>query len=149
MALEALEPIGEHHELLMANCFAQSEALMTGKTRDEVVAEMREAGKDDADIERLADHRTFPGDRPSNTLLFQRLDPYTLGTLIALYEHKVFVEAAVWDINPFDQWGVELGKALASSIVDEIRAGRTVTSHDSSTNGLLNRALTMRNLQAS
>ena len=149
MALEALEPIGEHHELLMANCFAQSEALMTGKTRDEVVAEMREAGKDDADIERLADHRTFPGDRPSNTLLFQRLDPYTLGTLIALYEHKVFVEAAVWDINPFDQWGVELGKALASSIVEEIRAGRTVTSHDSSTNGLLNRALTMRNLQAS
>jgi len=149
MALEALEPVGEHHELLMANCFAQSEALMSGKTRDEVVAEMRAAGKDEADIERLADHRTFPGDRPSTTVLFQRLDPYTLGALIALYEHKVFVEATIWDINPFDQWGVELGKALASSIVDEIRDGATVSAHDSSTNGLLNRALKLRNLQAS
>ena len=149
LALEALEPIGEHHELLMANCFAQSEALMKGKTRDEVIAEMRDAGKSDEEIERLADHRTFPGDRPSNTLLVRRLDPRALGALIALYEHKVFVEAAIWDINPFDQWGVELGKALASSIVEEIRAGATVTSHDSSTNGLLNRALKLRNLQAS
>mgnify|MGYP000170554749 CR=1 FL=1 len=149
LALESLSPVGEHHELLMANCFAQSEALMKGKTRDEVVAEMREAGKDEEAIERLADHRTFPGDRPSNTLLVQRLDPYTLGALIALYEHKVFVEAAIWDINPFDQWGVELGKQLASTVVDEIRSGTTVTSHDSSTNGLINHALRQRNLQAS
>ena len=149
MAIESLNPLGEHQTLLMANCFAQSEALMKGKTTEEVAEEMRAAGKGEAEIERLAPHRTFPGDRPSNTLLVQQLDPFALGALIALYEHKVFVEAAIWDINPFDQWGVELGKALASAVVEELRAGGTVTGHDSSTNGLINRALKRGNLQAS
>ena len=149
MAVESLNPLGEHQTLLMANCFAQSEALMKGKTTDEVAEEMRAAGQEAAEIERLAPHRSFAGDRPSNTLLVQRLDPFALGALIALYEHKVFVEAAIWDINPFDQWGVELGKQLASAVVEELREGATATAHDSSTNGLINRALTRGNLQAS
>ena len=149
MAIESLNPLGEHQTLLMANCFAQSEALMKGKTTEEVAKEMRASGKEEAEIERLAPHRGFAGDRPSNTLLVQRLDPFALGALIALYEHKVFVEAAIWDINPFDQWGVELGKALAADVVDEIRQGRRVSSHDSSTNGLINLALERRNRQAS
>jgi len=148
LALESLSPIGEHHLLLMANCFAQSEALMKGKSREAVVAEMQAAGIGDNEIEQLANHRTFPGDRPSNTILMQRLDPFTLGSLIALYEHKVFVEAAIWDINPFDQWGVELGKQLASSIAVELRDGQRVTAHDSSTNGLINYAIQQRNIQA-
>lgn len=148
LAMESATPVGEHHLLLMANCFAQSEALMKGKSREAVVAEMQAAGVAEDEIERLADHRTFPGDRPSNTILLQRLDPHALGCLIALYEHKVFVEAAIWDINPFDQWGVELGKALATSIVEELRDGKRVTSHDSSTNGLINYAIQQRKILA-
>ena len=148
MPLESLKPIGNHHELLMANCFAQSEALMTGKTRAKVVDELQAAGESAEAIEALAEHRVFSGNRPSNTLLMQRVDPHTLGALVALYEHKVFVEAAIWDINAFDQWGVELGKQLARTIAGELAAGNTVDSHDSSTNGLVNRALTLRNLQA-
>lgn len=148
MALESLNPMGNHHELLMANCLAQSEALMNGKDGETLSAEMREQGASPEEIERLLGHRTFEGNRPSNTLLVQRLDAHALGAMIALYEHKVFVEAAIWDINPFDQWGVELGKQLAKSIAAEIETGKTVRSHDSSTNGLLNRALRLRNLQA-
>ncbi len=148
MPLESLKPIGRHHELLMANCFAQSEALMRGKSRDEVVSELQASGESEANIEEQAGHRVFSGNRPSNTLLVQRFDPYQLGALIAMYEHKVFVEAVIWDINPFDQWGVELGKQLAKSIAAELRAGKTVTDHDSSTNGLVNRAMKLRNLQA-
>jgi len=142
--LESLAPLGDHHELLLANCFAQTEALMRGKTTGAVRGEMRAAGKEASAIEALAAHRTFAGDRPSNTLTAQRFGPFTLGALIALYEHKVFVEAAVWDINPFDQWGVELGKQLAASIHAELSAGRTVDAHDASTNGLLNRAIRAR-----
>ena len=141
MALESLNPLGIHQELLMANCFAQSEALMMGKNADELRAEMTEAGTSGEEIKRLEGHRTFQGNRPSNTLLVQQLTPQALGSLIALYEHKVFVEAAIWDINPFDQWGVELGKALAKSIHQQIEQGATVTNHDASTNGLINRAL--------
>lgn len=146
--LESLNPLGEHHELLLANCFAQSEALMRGKSADEVRAEMSAAGNSADEIDKLVGHRTFMGDRPSNTLTVQRMDPAALGALIALYEHKVFVEAAVWDIAPFDQWGVELGKQLAKTVHAELAAGLTVTSHDASTNGLLNRAIKQRNLQA-
>jgi len=146
--LESLNPLGEHHELLLANCFAQTEALMVGKSTDEVRREMRAAGKDDATIEALAPHRTFAGDRPSNTLTAQRFDAFALGALIALYEHKVFVEACIWDINPFDQWGVELGKQLASAVHADLSAGHTVDSHDASTNGLLNRAMRARGLLA-
>ena len=109
---------------------------------------MQQAGATDAEIERLSGHRSFAGNRPSNTLLVQQLTPQALGALIALYEHKVFVEAAIWDINPFDQWGVELGKQLAKSIHQEMDLAATVKSHDSSTNGLINKALKLNNLLA-
>lgn len=148
MALQSLNPLGEHQDLLMANCFAQSEALMMGKTEDELKQEMRKAGASDEEITSLAGHRSFSGNRPSNTLLVQQLTPHALGALIALYEHKVFVEAAIWDINPFDQWGVELGKQLAKSIHAEIKQATTVREHDVSTNGLINRALKLKSLQA-
>lgn len=148
MAIESLNPLGIHQELLMANCFAQSEALMMGKSAEELALEMKQSGASDEEISRLEGHRTFQGNRPSNTLLVQQLTPKTLGALIALYEHKVFVEAAIWDINPFDQWGVELGKALAKSIHQEMQQGATVETHDASTNGLINRALKFGNLLA-
>lgn len=148
MALQSLNPLGIHQELLMANCFAQSEALMMGKNAEELSADMTKSGASNEEIERLSGHRTFQGNRPSNTLLVQQLTPKALGALIALYEHKVFAEAAIWDINPFDQWGVELGKALAKSIHQEIQSGSTVDQHDASTNGLINRALKMTNLVA-
>ena len=148
LPMESLNPIGDHHELLMANCFAQSEALMMGKSSEELTLEMQAAGASPDEIDRLNGHRTFAGNRPSNTIMMQRLDARALGALIASYEHKVFVESAIWDINPFDQWGVELGKQLASNIQSELSDGRTVTGHDASTNGLINRALKMRNLHA-
>ena len=148
MAIESLNPLGIHQELLMANCFAQSEALMMGKTADELRKEMQASGVNDKEITRLTGHRTFQGNRPSNTLLVQQLTPKALGALIALYEHKVFVEAAIWDINPFDQWGVELGKALAKSIHHEMQEGKSVKNHDASTNGLINRAMKLNTLLA-
>jgi len=148
LPMESLNPIGQHHELLMANCFAQSEALMMGKSSEELTLEMREAGASADEIDRLTGHRTFAGNRPSNTIMMHRLDARALGALIAAYEHKVFVEAAIWDINPFDQWGVELGKQLANAIQKELSDAKPVTRHDSSTNGLINRALKMRNLHA-
>lgn len=148
MAIESLNPLGIHQDLLMANCFAQSEALMMGKNQQELQAEMSADGASSDEIERLSGHRTFGGNRPSNTLLVQQLTPHALGALIALYEHKVFVEAAIWDINPFDQWGVELGKQLAKSIHGEIELGNKVIEHDASTNGLINRALKFKNLLA-
>lgn len=148
MAIESLNPVGIHQELLMANCFAQSEALMMGKSAEELREEMSANGASDEEIERLTGHRTFAGNRPSNTLLVQQMTPHALGALIALYEHKVFVEAAIWDINPFDQWGVELGKQLAKSIYAEMEQQGSVSSHDSSTNGLINRAMKFKNLLA-
>jgi len=148
LPMESLNPIGQHHELLMANCFAQSEALMMGKNSDELSLEMSEADASVEEFDRLNGHRTFAGNRPSNTIMVHRLDAKALGALIATYEHKVFVEAAIWDINPFDQWGVELGKQLASAIQKELSDAKPVTKHDSSTNGLINRALKMRNLHA-
>ncbi len=148
MAMQSLNPLGIHHELLMANCFAQSEALMMGKNAEELRAEMKQSGASEDEISELTGHRTFEGNRPSNTLLVPQLTPKALGALIALYEHKVFVEAAIWDINAFDQWGVELGKALAKSIHGEIQEGLTVKSHDASTNGLINRALKLNNTLA-
>ncbi len=148
LPMESLNPVGQHHELLMANCFAQSEALMMGKNSEELTLEMHEAGFSVDEIDRLSGHRTFAGNRPSNTIMVHRLDAHALGALIALYEHKVFIEAAIWDINPFDQWGVELGKQLASTIQKELSNAKPVTNHDSSTNGLINRALKLRNLHA-
>ena len=129
----------DHHRLLLANCLAQSSALMQGKTSDEVRAEMAAKGLPASEIERLAAHRTFPGDRPSNTLLMQRLDPAALGALIALYEHKVFVQGAIWNVNSFDQWGVELGKVVADEIALALQEGQPTTHFDASTSGLLAR----------
>ena len=126
-------PLGDHHEKLLANFFAQPEALMLGKTEDEVKAEMG----DDADP-KIVEQRTFPGNRPTNSLLFDKLTPHMLGMLIALYEHKIFTQGVIWNINSFDQWGVELGKQLAKKILPELEGEGEVTSHDSSTNGLIN-----------
>lgn len=125
-------PVGEHHAMLLANFLAQPEALMRGKTLAEVKAE------NPALSDEQAAHRVFTGDRPTNTLLYKRLDPRTLGRLIALYEHKVFVQGVIWDINSFDQWGVELGKQLAKKILPELSAAADARGHDSSTNGLIN-----------
>ncbi len=132
------EPLGDHHELLIANCLAQSEALAMGKTNDEARAELAAQGLDPDRSARLVPHKVFPGNRPSTTFMYRQLDPRTLGRLIALYEHKVFVMGAVWNINSFDQWGVELGKQLAKRIRPEIDATGSATAHDASTNGLLN-----------
>lgn len=139
-AMESHNPLGKHHTLLLANCFAQTEALMRGKSEAEAHAELTAQGLTGEALERLLPHKVFEGNRPSNTLLFRRLDPHTLGMLIALYEHKVFVQGAIWNINSFDQWGVELGKQLASIIADELTDKSEITSHDASTNGLINRA---------
>ncbi|SMB23894.1 glucosephosphate isomerase [Sterolibacterium denitrificans] len=129
-----------HHAALLANCFAQSEALMRGRTRDEALAEMRAAGLSAERSEQLAPFKTFPGDQPSTTLLLPRLEPYTLGQLLALYEHKVFVQGIIWGINSFDQWGVEYGKQLAARLLP-LTAGRqaidTASDLDSSTAGLI------------
>ena len=128
---------GAHHRILLSNVFAQAEALMRGKTADEVRAEMTKAGKSPEEVEALVPHRVFPGNRPSNTVLIESLTPATLGALIALYEHKVFVQGIVWDINSFDQWGVELGKQLANTILPEMETGPAEGAHDSSTTGLM------------
>ncbi len=134
-------PLGEHHAMLLANCIAQTEALMLGKTTDEARAELVAQGLSGAALEALLPYKVFPGNRPSNTLLFDQLDPHTLGMLIALYEHKVFVQSVVWNINPFDQWGVEFGKQLASQLLPELQ-GKQGAIHDASTNGLVNYTLT-------
>ena len=126
-----------HHELLLANCLAQSAALMQGKTGDEARAEMRASGLDEAELERLAPHRTYPGNQPSNTLLLEELNPYTLGSLIALYEHKIFCQGIIWQICSFDQWGVELGKQLANRLLPQFRGAAEDDSLDASTRGLL------------
>jgi len=137
-------PLGDHHLLLLSNVLAQPEALMRGKTADEVRAELAKAGMDAAEIERQTPHRVFAGNRPSNTLLYKTLDPRTLGMLIALYEHKVFVQGVVWNLNSFDQWGVELGKQLAKAILPELTASGPAAGHDSSTAGLIAAIKAMR-----
>jgi glucose-6-phosphate isomerase len=129
-----------HQATLLANCFAQSEAFMRGKTADEVRADLRAQGLDASAIAALVAHRTFPGNRPSNTILMQALTPATLGALIALYEHKVFVQGVLWGVNSFDQWGVELGKVMAKSLQTELTDTAQPALHDSSTNGLIARA---------
>ncbi len=136
--IDSFHPTGRHHEILLANFFAQTEALMKGKSHDEVVAEMRAAGVPDARIAEVAPHRVFGGDRPTSSFLFDKLTPRTLGRLIALYEHKIFVQGVIWNINSFDQWGVELGKQLASAILPELEGDAEVRSHDASTNALIN-----------
>ncbi len=131
-------PFPRHHELLLSNFFAQAEALMRGKTAEEVRAELAAQGLAGDAAEALVPHKVMPGNRPSNSLLYRQLDPATLGKLIALYEHKVFVQGAIWNLNSFDQWGVELGKQLAKAILPELEGDQPVTRHDASTNGLIN-----------
>lgn len=134
----SLNPIGNHHQLLLSNFFAQTEALMNGKTAEEVVAELKKAGKSDQDIEALKAYKVFSGNRPTNSILLKKMTPRTLGRLIAFYEHKIFVQGVIWNIYSFDQWGVELGKQLANQILPELNDDNRVSSHDSSTNGLIN-----------
>ncbi len=130
-------PLGQHHDMLLANFLAQTEALMRGKTEGEARAELEQRGLTPAEVDRLAPHKVFPGNRPTNSLVFERLDPHTLGALIALYEHKIFVQGVIWHVNSYDQWGVELGKELANRILPELRDKAAITTHDASTNGLL------------
>jgi glucose-6-phosphate isomerase len=137
-------PIGDHHRILLSNFFAQTEALMRGKTADEARAELEREGKSAEQVAFLLPHKVFSGNRPTNSILFPTLDPFTLGMLIALYEHKIFVQGIVWQVNSFDQWGVELGKQLAKTILPELEGNAPVTSHDSSTNGLINTYKEMR-----
>ncbi|UJP63404.1 glucose-6-phosphate isomerase [Mongoliitalea daihaiensis] len=131
-------PVGDHHTKLLSNFFAQTEALMNGKSLEEVTAEMAKAGKSPGEIEKIASHRVFEGNRPTNSILVKKVTPYTLGQMIAMYEHKIFVQGVIWNIYSFDQWGVELGKVLANAILPELASDDEVTSHDASTNGLIN-----------
>jgi glucose-6-phosphate isomerase len=138
---QTLNPLGRHHDLLLANLFAQTEALAFGKTEQEVEA--------DGTPRWLAPHRTFEGNRPTNTILADRLTPQTLGRLIALYEHSVFTQGAIWNIDSFDQWGVELGKVLANRIVPQLEsADEPRLAHDSSTNALIRRYRRLQGKQA-
>jgi glucose-6-phosphate isomerase len=134
--IETHNPIGRHHAMLLSNVLAQTEALMRGKTADEVRAELTAQGLSGAALEALVPHKVFSGNRPSNTILVRKIDPHTLGMLIALYEHKIFVQGIVWNVNSFDQWGVELGKQLAKPILAELEGGAPGV-HDASTAGLI------------
>ena len=137
-------PIGEHHPILLSNFFAQTEALLNGKTRKEVIAELKNEDKTDKEIQKRVPHKMFEGNRPTNSILFKKLTPRVLGSLIAMYEHKIFVQGVIWNIFSFDQWGVELGKQLAKKILPELTDDKPIQTHDSSTNGLINVYKTMR-----
>ena len=136
--IESHNPLGEHHPILLANFFAQPEALMMGKTTEQARAELVAAKVPAAEVDALAQHKTFTGNRPTTSILVQKITPRTLGALTAMYEHKIFVQGIVWNLYSFDQWGVELGKQLASKILPELQSDGEVTSHDASTNGLIN-----------
>ncbi len=129
-------PVGDHHPKLLSNYFAQTEALMNGKTEEEVVAEFK--GKSEEEINKLKAFKVFEGNKPTNSFLFKKLTPFTLGALLSMYEHKIFAQGVIWNIFSFDQWGVELGKQLAKKILPELENEETITGHDSSTNGLIN-----------
>ena len=137
-------PIGDHHQKLLSNFFAQTEALMNGKSEEEVENELIKQGKNDEEIARLAPFKIFSGNRPTNSILVKKITPHSLGELIALYEHKIFVQGVIWNIFSFDQWGVELGKQLANKILPELQNEETISSHDVSTNGLINEFKKMR-----
>ena len=137
-------PMGTHHDILLSNFFAQTEALLYGKSKEDVIGELREQGKSCDDIEMLYPSKVFEGNRPTNSILFKKLTPKVLGSLIAMYEHKIFVQGVIWNIFSFDQWGVELGKQLAKNILPELEDDEMVSTHDSSTNGLINAFKQMR-----
>ena len=137
-------PVGDHHQKLMSNFFAQTEALMNGKTSEEARAELVKAGMDSTKVDELVPFKAFAGNRPTNSILVKEIDPFALGQLIAMYEHKIFVQGVIWNIYSFDQWGVELGKQLANKILPELGGDEKVQGHDSSTNGLINAFKHMR-----
>ena len=137
-------PIGDHHNKLLSNFFAQTEALMMGKMAAEVAEELRSQGKTEEEIVSLTPFKVFEGNRPSNSILIKKITPQSLGSLIALYEHKIFVQGVIWNINSFDQWGVELGKQLANTILPELENEKAIQTHDSSTNGLINAYKSLR-----
>jgi glucose-6-phosphate isomerase len=137
-AAQSHNPLGEHHPILLSNFLAQTEALMKGKTPEEASSDLAAEGFSEAQLESLVPAKAFPGNRPSNSFLYPKLTPKILGALIALYEHKIFTQGVIWNINSFDQMGVELGKQLAKRILPELSSAGQVTSHDSSTNGLIN-----------
>ncbi|MFO7592600.1 MAG: glucose-6-phosphate isomerase [Pseudomonadota bacterium] len=136
--VETHNPVGDHHVILLANFFSQSEALMLGRTEEEARAELEATGLSGDELEQILPHKIFTGNKPSNSIMFHKLTPYTLGSIIALYEHKIFVQGIIWRINSFDQWGVELGKKLANTILSKLDDDKPISSHDSSTNGLIN-----------
>jgi len=140
---KSLNPLGEHHDIFMSNFFAQTEALAFGKDAQTVREELKNAGKSKEEIESLTPHKVFEGNRPTNTLLFEKMTPNTLGKLIAIYEHKIFTQGAIWNINSFDQWGVELGKVLAKTILAELKEGKA-GAHDCSTTTLINTYLNIK-----
>jgi glucose-6-phosphate isomerase len=135
---QSLNPLADHHQILLSNFFAQTEALMNGKTEEQIIEELTKDGKTSEEIDKLAPFKVFEGNRPTNSFLLKKVTPYTLGSLIALYEHKIFVQGIIWNIFSFDQWGVELGKQLAKSILPQLKDEEQVSSHDASTNGLIN-----------
>ncbi|MDQ3278542.1 MAG: glucose-6-phosphate isomerase, partial [Bacteroidota bacterium] len=137
-------PIGDHHSKLLSNFFAQTEALMNGKSEEEVQTEFLKAGKNPEEIARLSPFKIFPGNRPTNSILVKKITPHSLGSLIAFYEHKIFVQGVIWNIYSYDQWGVELGKQLANKILPELQSEDMISSHNSSTNGLINAYKAMR-----
>ncbi|MBK8479945.1 MAG: glucose-6-phosphate isomerase [Proteobacteria bacterium] len=137
-------PLGEHHAMLLANGLAQAEALMRGKTAEEARRELTSSGLDEAEIARLLPHKVFAGNRPTSTLIFPRLTPRTLGRLIALYEHKIFAQGVIWNVFSFDQWGVELGKQLASAILPELQGAAAASAHDGSTRALIDHLRQLR-----
>ena len=136
--VESQNPVGDHHVKLLSNFFAQTEALMVGKTDEMVEKELRAVGMSKEEISFHLPYRVFSGNRPTNSIMFKKLNPYTLGALVAMYEHKIFVQGVIWNIFSFDQWGVELGKVLAKKILPELTSSEAITTHDSSTNGLIN-----------
>ncbi len=143
-AANSAYPIGEHHEILLSHFFAQTEALMKGRNMREVIREGRAAGLRQEELKRLAPHQIVRGNQPTNTILLKQITPRALGSLMAMYEHKIFVQGVIWNLFSFDQWGVELGKRLAQKILPELKHPRKVSSHDASTNGLINTYKKMR-----
>lgn len=141
---QSLNPLGDHHPILLSNYFAQTEALMNGKPEEEVISELKKDGKTAEEIKTIAPFKVFEGNRPTNSFLLKKITPYSFGSLVAMYEHKIFVQGVIWNIFSFDQWGVELGKQLAKKILPELDGAEEISSHDASTNGLINQYKTWR-----
>ena len=144
VAAKALHPLSNHHEKLVANCFAQAEALMRGKTEAEVRDELAGGDLTPAEIDVLAPQKVFAGNKPSTMILYKQLDPFTLGRLVAMYEHKIFVQGIIWNVNSYDQWGVELGKQLAKELLPMVQGTENAGTRDASTAGLIKQMQSLR-----